>query len=139
MNHVNYVYRTSDEVDWSLAPDWANFYTIDSDSERWWFENKPTSNISPFGVLYWDAKTGNSEQAPGFRLDDHWYYVYTREPMIRLTRIFDNGKYILINDSAPDQPWFTLFEEIEDREYVDVASFYYANDAIEYIWNKISN
>ena len=41
MNHVNYVYRTSDEVDWSLAPDWANFYTIDSDSERWWFENMP--------------------------------------------------------------------------------------------------
>ena len=55
MNHVNYVYRTSDEVDWSLAPDWANFYTIDSDSERWWFENRPTSDISPFGVLYWVA------------------------------------------------------------------------------------
>ena len=28
--------------DWSQAPEWAQWYAIDGDGQRWWFEIEPT-------------------------------------------------------------------------------------------------
>ena len=28
--------------DWSQAPDWANWYAIDADGQRWWHELEPS-------------------------------------------------------------------------------------------------
>lgn len=139
MNHVNYVYRTSDEVDWSLAPDWANFYTIDSDGERWWWENKPTSSFNDFGIFCWDSKEGKAEQATGFDLDEYWYYVYIRSPILKTNRIYDCHKYLLINDSKSNCPWFIIFKETYDREYEELISYYRASDAVEHLWNLVKN
>ena len=27
--------------EWSQAPDWANYYGIDADGQRWWYEFEP--------------------------------------------------------------------------------------------------
>lgn len=31
-----------DAPDWSQAPEWAQWYAIDGDGQRWWFEIEPT-------------------------------------------------------------------------------------------------
>ena len=31
-----------DAPDWSQAPEWARWYAIDGDGQRWWFEIEPT-------------------------------------------------------------------------------------------------
>lgn len=139
MIHVNHVYRTSDEVNWLLAPDWANFYTIDSDGERWWWENKPKSSFNEFGIFCWDSKDGKAEQAAGFGLDDYWYYVYIQSPILKTNRIYDNHKYLLINDSKPNSTWFIIFKETYDREYEELISYYRASDAVEHLWNLVKN
>lgn len=28
-------------IDWTQAPEWANFAAMDYDGEWWWYENKP--------------------------------------------------------------------------------------------------
>lgn len=139
MIHVNYVYRTSDEVDWSIAPDWANFYTIDSDGKRWWWENMPTSMFNEFGIFCWASKDGKAEQASSFGLDEYWYYVYIRSPILKTNRIYDNHKYLLINDSTSNSPWFIIFKETYDCEYEELISYYRASDAVEHLWNLVKN
>ena len=31
--------------DWSQAPEWAQWYAIDRDGQRWWFDIEPTFYI----------------------------------------------------------------------------------------------
>lgn len=39
-NVVNSVSETI-EPDWTTAPQWANYWAVDTDGYSWWYENKP--------------------------------------------------------------------------------------------------
>lgn len=129
-----------ENIKWDEAPPWANFYAVDSDGDRWWYKNKPRLRFNMIGVAHWspsDPFDSNCTYAPGYNLDDYYMYIFSRDPQLKSNRIYEDEKYILINDSKENQPWFTIFEKLPDYEFLEESSFYYFNDAIDYIWQKI--
>lgn len=33
------------QIDWTQAPEWANFAAMDSDGEWWWYQKEPVKDI----------------------------------------------------------------------------------------------
>ena len=44
--------KTKKEIDWTKAPDWANYIAMDSDCEWYWYEHKPNP-IHDLNVPEW--------------------------------------------------------------------------------------
>ena len=55
------------EPDWSVAPDWANYWTIDLDCNSYWYRNKPS--MVEYG---WESNGGIIGNAPNFK-----YFSYS--------------------------------------------------------------
>jgi len=53
-------------VDWSQAPEWANFWAMDDDGRAFWFENKPTLREDALYAVWSDRENGLVEKAPNF-------------------------------------------------------------------------
>jgi hypothetical protein len=43
----------NDKPDWKDAPEWARFLAMDMNSCWWWYQEKPTMNLS---TSEWEAK-----------------------------------------------------------------------------------
>lgn len=137
INHVNNICIQHENINWSHAPKWANFYAVDHDGERYWFKNKPSLIYNEYGIIHWHDED-KCEQAPGYKLDDYYMYVFTRNTHIKLNRVYEDGNYILINDSKDNDAWFSLFKKVfnKDYDYVKESEFYYFDDAISHIWQN---
>ena len=54
-------------IDWSIAPEWANYWTIDLDCNSYWYRNKPS--MVEYG---WESNGGIIGNAPNFK-----YFSYS--------------------------------------------------------------
>ena len=67
------------KIDWTKAPDWAQWLAVDADGDAYWFENEPTPDLSR---EMWDTDTGVVEQVPFERPKDFTRALYERSNLV---------------------------------------------------------
>jgi hypothetical protein len=60
-------------IDWSKAPEWANYAAMDSDGSWWWYETKPRCLVDE-----WDI-TSSTKYAPMSEVIDWENSLQSRE------------------------------------------------------------
>lgn len=123
-----------DNIKWEESPAWARYYAVDSDGERWWYENKPKTVFNDFGILYWHTD-GECDYAPGFGLDDQWDLVFTKTKECYTNRVYEDDNYIITNDY---KDWFMVWEVIGDHDnYLVVYESCDLYDCTKYVYKNI--
>lgn len=65
-------------IDWSEAPDWAEWWAVDSDGLGWWFENKPHIINDPINEIkiWWAAGKLEDDEFDS----DNWQQSLVQRP-----------------------------------------------------------
>lgn len=64
------------EPNWSTAPEWANWWAVDSDGEGTFFEYEPMLKInSAAGVIFWDT---TADYLHRFEIEEDVYPFYNQ-------------------------------------------------------------
>lgn len=122
-----------DNIKWFDSPCWSNYYAVDLEGDRWWYENRPKLQFNEYGFFYWHAD-GEVEQAPGYGLDDQWHIVYTRNRECYNNRVYEDDKYIITNDY---KDWFMVWEVIGDYDdYLVVYESCDLYDCTKYVYKN---
>ena len=64
------------QPDWSQAPDWANWWAMDADSDCYWFENKPEI----MSVTWLPFNASEVGDAPTFNYQGNWRNSLRKRP-----------------------------------------------------------
>lgn len=64
------------QPDWSQAPEWANWWAMDLDSEQaHWYEVEPIAD-----AIAWRRRTRTCKQAPSFNYQGNWQDSLRKRP-----------------------------------------------------------
>lgn len=113
------------EVDWSSAPEWAEFHAFDLNGDGHWYENQPIKYVTNQRHFTWKAQGGRTSVS-GYKTNMRSYILKS------LTVRSGNEKYILLYE-RPDGLYqaFSSTDRIEDA--VTIASNSENNDKIKIV------
>ena len=63
------------QADWSQAPEWAEWWTVDSEDEAWWYEYEPRALI-----YCWDSAIGRRCRDTNYPAPSVWRQTLQRRP-----------------------------------------------------------
>jgi hypothetical protein len=67
--------------DWSQAPEWAQWWAVDSDGEAYWYEEEPRATTACFDIVGDPGGMVRQRFAGNVDLDGgHWYRSLTQRP-----------------------------------------------------------
>lgn len=65
-------------VDWNKAPDWSNYWAVDSDGKAYWYRVKPTQMSIVWAIPY---SCEDTTSAPKFEYSGDWKKSLTERPV----------------------------------------------------------